>query len=158
MGKVAALGLLLSMPGTPEAASCLSKFYNDANGDALVLNKWFSLQAMADVDDLLCRVEKLLEHPDFTMKNPNRLRSVIGCFAGTWQFHQADGLGYKFHADRVLDVDKINPQMSAALARAFAPWRRFDAARQELILAQLNALKDQELSKNLLEVLTRLIG
>eukprot|EP00746_Dinoflagellata_sp_MGD_P155676 gnl/MRDRNA2_/MRDRNA2_85499_c0_seq1.p1 gnl/MRDRNA2_/MRDRNA2_85499_c0~~gnl/MRDRNA2_/MRDRNA2_85499_c0_seq1.p1 ORF type:complete len:883 (-),score=191.36 gnl/MRDRNA2_/MRDRNA2_85499_c0_seq1:1026-3674(-) len=157
--KVAALGLLLSMPDKPESLHCLQDFYDSAEGNALVLNKWFTLQAIADVDDLLSRVEKLVQHPDFAgTKNPNRLRSLIGAFASGWQFHQSDGLGYKFHADRVLDVDKFNPQMSSGLARSFSTWRLLDEARQHLILAELKRLQQQELSKNLMEVVTKLIG
>jgi len=83
---------------------------------------------------------------------------LIGAFASGWQFHQSDGLGYKFHADRVLDVDKFNPQMSSGLARSFSTWKLLDEARQHLILAELKRLQQQELSKNLMEVVTKLIG
>eukprot|EP00746_Dinoflagellata_sp_MGD_P140116 gnl/MRDRNA2_/MRDRNA2_73414_c0_seq1.p1 gnl/MRDRNA2_/MRDRNA2_73414_c0~~gnl/MRDRNA2_/MRDRNA2_73414_c0_seq1.p1 ORF type:complete len:788 (-),score=123.31 gnl/MRDRNA2_/MRDRNA2_73414_c0_seq1:480-2756(-) len=159
--KVFALKLLLGTPDAPQTVRCLQNFYEEARqcADAKVMHQWFALQASADVDDLLPRVEKLMEHPEFTLKNPDRMQSVVGLFINSWQFHQADGLGYKFLAERVAEVDKFNPVMSAQLVRAFAPWvKRLDIARQKLIKAQLVRLQDQVRSKNVLELVNMLSG
>merc|ERR1719436_2301979 len=100
------------------------------------------MQALADTDDSLQRVGKLMEHPDFTMKNPNRLRSVVSVFAGNaGGFHKADGSGYAFMAKMVLEVDKLNPQVASRLALAFSTWAKLDTARQGLIKTQLGALQ-----------------
>ena len=94
--KLAAFGCLCSMPDTDEAKEAVEMFLADAKGDANVIDKWFSSQARADVDNLLPRVKKLMEHPQFSLKNPNRLRSVISVFIMSPQFHLPDGSGYDF--------------------------------------------------------------
>ncbi len=110
----------------PLAAQALERFHALFHDEALVLDKWFQLQAAAPDrgGDILPRVEKLLKHPDFTLKNPNRARSVIFgyCSANPGAFHRADGKGYAFWADRVIELDAINPQVAARLARALDRW------------------------------------
>ncbi|CAN0161441.1 unnamed protein product, partial [Ectocarpus sp. 12 AP-2014] len=152
----------------PERAEALSKFYNDAGGDALVLNKWFGIQAAADLPDLLSRVKDLMQHEDFTLKNPNRLRSVVSSFAGSQhKFHAKDGSGYEFLGDMVLEVDQLNPQASATsrsrlvasrLATVFSSYRRFDEKRQGLMREQLARIRDSSPSKDTYEVATRCLG
>ncbi|CAM9158816.1 unnamed protein product [Ectocarpus sp. 6 AP-2014] len=152
----------------PERAEALSKFYNDADGDALVLNKWFGIQAAADLPDLLSRVKDLMQHEDFTLKNPNRLRSVVSSFAGSQhKFHAKDGSGYEFLGDMVLEVDQLNPQASATsgsrlvasrLATMFSSYRRFDEKRQGLMREQLARIRDSSPSKDTYEVATRCLG
>lgn len=159
--KLSALRSLLETPDRPEAVEALKAFYDDAAGDALVVNKWFSMQASADLEDVLPRVRKLMEHPDFTLKNPNRLRSVISVFGGNVQgFHNIDGSGYKFMAETVLEVDKLNPQVASRLALTFSTWPKLDAPRQALIkdqLVLLNSKKD-DLSKDSYEVVSKILG
>lgn len=155
--KEAACSLLANVPDMPEAKEAIKQFYDDADGDGLVLNKWFGMQALADVDDILVRVEKLVEHPDFTFKNPNRLRSVVLAFAANVTgFHSADGSGYAFLKDMVLKVDKLNPQMASGLARSFGIWPKLDSLRQGLVKEQLQILteKQGELSKDTYEVVS----
>jgi len=157
--KLSALRHLVEVPERPEAASALQAFYDDAAGDALVVNKWFAMQAGADVEDALPRVQKLMEHPDFTLKNPNRLRSVVSVFGGNvLGFHKADGSGYKFMAETVLDVDKLNPQVASRLALAFSTWPKLDEPRQALIKEQLEMLnsKKDDLSKDTFEVVSKI--
>eukprot|EP00931_Biecheleriopsis_adriatica_P065494 TRINITY_DN40015_c0_g1_i1.p1 TRINITY_DN40015_c0_g1~~TRINITY_DN40015_c0_g1_i1.p1 ORF type:complete len:1017 (-),score=262.98 TRINITY_DN40015_c0_g1_i1:64-3090(-) len=157
--KLAAVGCLANVPDTPEAAEAMKQFYDDAAGDALVLNKWFSMQASADLDDILSRVRKLMEHPEFTLKNPNRLRSVVSVFAGNVTgFHKADGSGYAFMADMVLEVDKLNPQVASRLALSFGTWAKLDSARQALVKEQLQMLngKKDDLSKDTYEVVSKI--
>lgn len=156
--KLAALQCLVETPDAPETAEALQQFYDDAKGDANVLNKWFAMQAGADVPDVLARVQKLMEHPDFTLKNPNRLRSVVSVFAGNVRgFHNLDGSGYEFIAKSVLDVDKLNPQVASRLALAFQSWAKVDPPRQSLVKAQLAKLGklEGELSKDTYEVVSK---
>jgi len=157
--KLAALACLANVPDTPESVDAMRQFFEDANGDALVLNKWFSMQAMADVEDVLSRAKKLMDHPDFTFKNPNRLRSLISVFAGNVKgFHKEDGSGYEYIAEMVLKADEINPQVAARLIQVFATWPKLDVARQALVKKQLDLLNGKEdvLSKDTYEVVGKL--
>ena len=84
------------------------------------------------------RANELLGHPDFSLKNPNKCRSVVLSLASNMKpFHKPDGSGYKWLADRILDIDKINPQVAAKLTSKLSSFRRFDAARQSLMIEQL---------------------
>jgi len=152
--KMVALSTLCSMPETAEAKTAIQKFFEDAKGDANVVDKWFSAQARADVEDLLPRVKKLMDHPDFTLKNPNRLRSLVSVFLTTHHFHNMDGSGYDFAVEVITEVDKLNPQISARLAGAFKTWRRLDEGRQNMILERLEQLSKVELSKDCLEIVS----
>mmetsp|Transcript_18797 Transcript_18797/g.48197 ORF Transcript_18797/g.48197 Transcript_18797/m.48197 type:complete len:1023 (+) Transcript_18797:79-3147(+) len=156
--KLAAFSCLVEVPDAPESETAVKQFYDDAAGDALVVNKWFMMQAAADTEDSLQRVEKLIEHPDFTYTNPNRLRSVVSVFAGNVNgFHKLDGSGYKFMMETVLKVDKLNPQVASRLALSFSTWAKLDGARQALIKEQLAVLmsKQETLSKDTYEVVSK---
>jgi len=116
-------------------------FYERFHDDPLVLDKWFALQAAAQRADTVDQVLKLAKHPDFTMTNPNRLRSLAGMFGGNhWAFHSADGRGYQFLADMIIAADRINPQIAARLVPAFGRWRRFEAKRGEMMRAALERI------------------
>ncbi|CAM9463356.1 unnamed protein product [Pylaiella littoralis] len=161
--KLAAVGCLADFNDAegafPERAEALAKFYKDADGDFLVLNKWFGIQASADLPDLLPRVKELMQHEDFTLKNPNRLRSVVSSFAGCQsKFHAKDGSGYEFLGDMVLEVDQLNPQVASRLATMFSAYRRYDEKRQELMRKQLTRIRDSSPSKDTYEVATRCLG
>lgn len=155
--KIAAFGSLMSMPSCEEKEAVIDSFFVAANGDALVLNKWFAVQAMADVPNLLATVKTLKQHPSFTMSNPNRARSLISTFAANMPyFHAVDGSGYEFVADCVIELDKLNPQVASRLTTAFAQWRRFDEVRQGLMRGQLERIGAREgLSKDTFEIVTR---
>jgi aminopeptidase N len=157
--KIAALGCLVSKQGCPEREEALQSFHATAAGDALVLNKWFAIQAMADLPlpDLLDSVKKLKLHPDFSISNPNRARSLISTFAGNMKaFHAKDGQGYQFIADCVLEIDKLNPQVASRLATVFSQFKRFDDARQGMMQQQLERIKNHEgLSKDTFEIVSR---
>ncbi|QNN64673.1 aminopeptidase N [Sphingomonas rhizophila] len=123
--RQAALATLANLKG-PERAEALDDFYRRHRGDTLVIDKWFSLQAMAGRPDTLDQVETLRRHPDFTMKNPNRLRALAGAFAANpWVFHSGEGRGYRMLADFVIAADAINPQVAARLVPPLGRWRRF---------------------------------
>lgn len=158
--KAAALGHLCDFPlGTSCRDRALDRFLGEAAGDANVVDKWFAMQARADADDLLLRVESLVKHPEFTMKNPNRLRSVLGPYFRSPHFHDAIGKGYDFASRIIAEVDAINPQIAARLAGvAFQPWRRLDVSRQTLIKQQLDMLITLDLSKDVLEIIAKTRG
>lgn len=157
--KMAAFGALASMDGEGAAArdAAVQKFYDDAKGDALVLNKWFTVQAVADLPDVLDRVKKLTEHPDFTLSNPNRCRSLVSAFTmNAAPFHAQDGAGYEFLGTIVADLDKLNPQISSRTAGSLIQWRRYDEKRGALMKAQLERLAAMSpISDDLFEVVTR---
>jgi aminopeptidase N len=158
--RQAALALLVDLPG-PERDAALSRFYEARRGDPLMLDKWFNVQALCVLPDTCDRVEALSRHPDFTFGNPNRVRALVGAFAAGNQvrFHGADGRGYRFLADAVLELDAINPQVAARLVGSFNQWRRFDAGRRALMQAQLERIAERAgLSKDVYEIVGRALG
>jgi aminopeptidase N len=130
----------------PMWEEALAAFYHQFEKDPLVIDKWFSLQATSPHPDTLSRVGELMGHPAFTMRNPNRVRALIGAFAhgNPALFHDLSGAGYAFVAERVMELDTINPQVAARLAAPLSRWRRFDPARQELMKKQLERLRSQK--------------
>jgi aminopeptidase N len=135
-----ALGILVSTQ-TAERQAALDAFYARFHDDPLVVDKWFALQAAAQRSDTLDQVIELTGRPDFTMTNPNRLRSVVGTFSGNhWAFHRADGRGYTFLADMIIAADKLNPQVAARLVPAFGRWRRFEPKRSAMMREALERI------------------
>jgi aminopeptidase N len=151
-----ALGILVSLD-TPERQQALDQFYRRFEGDALVLDKWFALQAAAQRADTVDQVLRLAERPDFVMTNPNRLRSLAGTFgANHWAFHSADGRGYAFLADMIVAADKLNPQVAARLVPPFGRWRRFEPKRAAMMREQLERIAATPgLSKDVYEQVTK---
>lgn len=156
--KMAALGALASMNGEGATArdAAIQRFYDEANGDALVLNKWFSVQAMADLPDVLDRVKALTKHPDFTLENPNRCRALISAFTmNAAPFHAEDGEGYNFISETIAQVDKLNPQISSRMGTSLIQWRKYGEKRATLMKAELKKLSEMKLSDDLFEVVNR---
>lgn len=156
--KMAGLSALASMEGKGAAArdAGLQTFYDDAAGDALVLNKWFSVQALADLPDVLDRVKKLTKHPDFTLLNPNRCRSLVSAFTmNSAAFHDGEGAGYEFIGGMLAELDQLNPQISSRMAGSLIQWRRFDEKRGGLMKAELEKLASTKLSDDLYEIVGR---
>jgi aminopeptidase N len=151
-----ALGVLVSLD-VPERQAALDAFYARFRDDALVLDKWFALQAAAQRADTLDEVLKLTKHPDFTMTNPNRLRSLVGMFGGnTWAFNRADGRGYDFLAEMIIAADKLNPQIAARMTTPFGRWRRFEPKRSAMMKAALERIAASPgLSKDVFEQVTK---
>jgi aminopeptidase N len=147
-----ALGVLAN-GDAPERIAALDIFYNRYREDALVLDKWFTVQALSTRDDTAAAVEELAAHPDFTIENPNRLRALVGAFGANQRaFHTASGRGYRFVADFILNADKINPQTAARLLPPLGRWRRFDEGRGTMMRAELERiLAEQNLSKDVYE-------
>jgi len=155
---IAGLGALTRME-SPRRDAAFAHFHDRFANDPLVLDKWMSLQAGACLPGTAERVRVLMTDKAFDIKNPNRVRSLIGAFAGNHlRFHAKDGGGYGLVGEIVAALDKINPQVAARMAGAFEAWRRYDSGRQALMKAQLQALtKLDGLSANLFEVATKML-
>ncbi len=136
----------------------MDRFYQKWHDDKLVLDKWFSLQAASCLPDTLAQVQALLNHPDFTMTNPNKVRSLIYMFAmhNPINFHRPDGSGYRFVSDRIIALDSINQQVAARLASCFNHWKKYDNLKKALMKTELERiLLIQTLSKNVYEIVSR---
>ncbi|MBL8533887.1 MAG: aminopeptidase N, partial [Betaproteobacteria bacterium] len=142
----------------PEREPALQRFHERWKHEALVLDKWFAVQAMSRLPGTLAQVRALARHPDFDIRNPNRVRSLIGSFCqhNPVRFHAADGQGYALLADFVTQLDALNPQVASRLARAMDRWRKYDAGRQAHARAALERVRDHAgLSKDVTEVVLR---
>ena len=150
----------LASSDSPERSGALAAFYERYRSNALVLDKWFMVQALSTRDDTLDQVEALAGHPDFTLSNPNRMRSLVAAFASNQRaFHHASGRGYRFLVDMILAVDRLNPQTAARLVPALGRWRRFARDRQDLMKAQLERIVAAPgLSKDVFEQASKSLG
>ena len=159
---MAALSALVNS-GHPLASDALARFHALFKTEALVLDKWFALQAGATDrgGQILPAVKQLMLHPDFQLQNPNRARSVIFsfCSGNPGAFHRLDAAGYRFWSERVIELDAINPQVAARLARALDRWKKlaepYRTAAREAI-ARVAARPD--LSNDVREVVTRALA
>jgi len=158
--RLAALAALV-LAGPAHAAGALDDFYGRYKANPLVIDKWLSVQAAAPWPDALERVEALTRHPAFTMRNPNRIRSLIGTFsAGNPRgFHRADGAGHAFLADVVIALDETNPQVAARLLTAFRTWRTLEPVRRASAQAALaRVLAKPNLSRDVTDIAERALG
>lgn len=154
--RMAALRLLVDLD-VPERQAALDDFHSRFRDDALVLDKWLALQAISVLPETLERVRALLKHPAFSMQKPNKVRALIGSFtANALRYHAADGTGYAFHADRIIELDPINPQVAARLLAPLGRWRRVDAGRQAKMRAELERiLAAPKLSRETYEIASK---
>ncbi|WP_332819268.1 aminopeptidase N [Sphingopyxis sp.] len=141
--RQAALGTLAH--GTSnERVAALDIFYQRYRDNPLVLDKWFQVQAWSLRPDTVDAVKELAQHPDFTLANPNRVRSLYGALTGNQAaFHQADGAGYKLIADLVIALDPKNPQTAAKMIPPLGRWKRFDDGRGAMMRAELERILAQ---------------
>ena len=154
--RAAALAALIAA-GKGDAE--VQAFYNEFKDVRLVIDMWFMLQPLnTDPAQAVAVARRLADHPDFDWKNPNRFRALIGGLSANHAaFHAADGSGYDFLADWLLNMDPLNPQIAARMSSAFDSWRKYDAARQDKARAALDRiLAAPKLSKNLSEMVTRI--
>ena len=136
----------------------LSHFYQRWQHEPLVVDQWLALQATAPRPETLQRVETLLMHPAFDLRNPNKSRALIGSFAGQnpIQFHRTDGRGYRFLVDQVLRIDPLNPQIAARLVLPLTRWKKYGTTRQTTMRAELARIAEgTTLSRDLLEVVSK---
>ena len=127
---LAALSVLADVD-CPERSAALAAFHAAWQGDDLVLDKWFAIQAMAEQGTPEA-VRALSQHADFDLRNPNRVRALVGSFASgnPVRFHETSGAGYRFLADTIIALDPRNGQVAARMVQPLGQWRRVDAARQ----------------------------
>ncbi|MEY3287980.1 MAG: hypothetical protein RLZZ419_222 [Pseudomonadota bacterium] len=155
--QMAALAVIVNS-AHPVKQKCLSNFYQQWQAEALVIDKWFALQASSPTADTFTTVQALMQHPAFDLKNPNRVRSLIGAFsqANPLHFHAANGQGYQFLADQIIALNTLNPQVASRMLSALTTWRRYDPSRQALIKTQLERIMTTEnVSKDVYEVASK---
>ncbi|WP_445371921.1 aminopeptidase N [Methylomonas sp. HW2-6] len=142
----------------PDKADCLDSFYRQWQQEALVIDKWFALQATSSMPNTFATVQNLMRHPAFDMKTPNRVRALVGAFSQSnpLHFHAANGEGYRFLADRVIELNALNPQIASRMVSGLAQWRRYDANRQSLMKQELQRIVATEhLSKDVYEIASK---
>ncbi len=155
-------GALMVLAGldSAERTHKLLDFYNRYRDNALVIDKWFSLQASSLHPEAIEHVKALRDHPDFTLKNPNRVRSLYMAFAANpTSFHAADGEGYRMIADLILELDPINAQTAARFVPPLGRWRRIEEGRAKLMREALERIAAApKLSRDTFEQVTRSLG
>ncbi len=145
----------------PERREVLVDFYQRWQGDRLVVDKWFTLQATSILPGTLDELRVLLDHPAFELTNPNRFRSLVGAFSQGNQgnFHRPDGSGYRFLADQLLRLIPVNPQVSARMLAPLTGWRRFEKLRSIQMQQQLQRISAvADLPRDVYEVVTKSLG
>ncbi|MCC5791204.1 MAG: aminopeptidase N [Legionellaceae bacterium] len=152
--QLSAFRLLANAKATDAGQEAIARFEKQWRQDALVMDKWFSVQAGADQPDSLQRVQALMSHPAFSLKNPNKVRALLGafCSANPKHFHALDGSGYAFLQDILLELDPLNSQIAARLASPLTRWQRYDPLRQAKIQGVLQTLSRHTLSNDLAEI------
>ena len=149
---------MLSYAGGSSAQEAIAWFEQRWQGDTLVMDKWFSVQATAPDLGVLDRISNLLHHPGFDAHNPNKLYALVGSFASgnAVRFHDRSGRGYAFLTDRVLETDPFNPKIAARLVGHLGRWRRYDPQRQGLMRASLDRiLSHSGLSRDVFEIASK---
>jgi aminopeptidase N len=151
---------LLSHLDTPFREEALEEFYARWQDEPLVLDKWFAVQARAGRPDAPETVRELLAHPKFSLKNPNRVRALLGSFAqaNPSGFNRVDGEGYRLLASQALKIDGFNPHVAARLLGAFESWHTLEPGRKNQARAALESLASQDLSTDSFEIVTKTLG
>jgi aminopeptidase N len=161
--RLAALSALVQS-ASPRREAALRDYAQAFSDEPLAMDKWFTLQAtmhrQPDDPPVLERVRALTGHPSFSMRNPNKVRALVGafCSGNLAEFHAPDHSGYAFWRDQVLALDAVNPQVAARLSRALDRWRRFDPARQPAMRAVLEQVASQARSADVIEVVGKALA
>ncbi|AJY51199.1 MULTISPECIES: aminopeptidase N [Halomonadaceae] len=154
-----ALTLLVHSDRDDLASPALKSFGEKWAHDPLVMDQWFTIQVSRPQEDVLERVKYLMQHPAFSLKNPNKVRALIGAFAqNRVNFHRLDGQGYQLLADVVIELNRLNPEIAARLITPLTRWQRFDETRQALMRSQLERIKQEPLSSNVYEVVEKALA
>ncbi|MCK2184889.1 aminopeptidase N [Halomonas getboli] len=156
----AALTLLVHSSRDELADPALRAFGEKWAHDPLVMDQWFGIQVTRPQADALDRVKFLMDHPAFSLTNPNKVRALIGAFAGQNRvnFHRLDGEGYKLLADVVIELNRLNPEIASRLVTPLTRWQRFDEARQALMKGELERIREEKLSPNVYEVIEKALA
>ncbi len=158
MTDTAAALSCLANSNTPARIRVLQQFYDTWKNDALVVDKWFAVQALSSLPDTLTEIKALTRHPAFDIKNPNKVFALICAFAyrNPAIFHAANGEGYVFLREMVQQLDKLNPLVAARTVKPLTTWNRYDKERQRLMQEQLQLiLKDKTISNDMYELVTK---
>ncbi|MCT2398555.1 aminopeptidase N [Novosphingobium mangrovi (ex Huang et al. 2023)] len=152
--------IVLASLDVPEREEALAEFHGRYEGNALVIDKWFSLQAGSFHPQVLANIRKLAEHPDFTMTNPNRVRALyMGAAMNPKAFHDASGEGYRLIGDLIRRLDPINPQTAARFVPSLGRWRRIESVRAAMMRAELEKIAaEPSLSRDVREQVTKSLG
>lgn len=154
-----ALTLLVHSDRDDLAVPALKAFGEKWAHDPLVMDQWFTIQVTRPQPDVLERVQFLMQHPAFSIKNPNKVRALIGAFTqNRVNFHRLDGKGYALLADVVIELNRLNPEIAARLVTPLTRWQRFDENRQSLMRVQLERIKKEPLSSNVYEVVEKALA
>ncbi len=156
----AALTLLVHSSRGDIADPALRAFGEKWAHDPLVMDQWFSVQVTRPQSDAIERVKYLMGHPAFSLKNPNKVRALIGAFAGQNRvnFHRLDGQGYTLLADVVIELNTLNPEIAARIITPLTRWQRYDEQRQALMKAELERIQAEPLSPNVYEVVEKALA
>ncbi len=157
--EIAALSIL-SETNTPERAKAFEQFYERWKGDHLVIDSWVTYQAATPLPSALGTVKKLMRHPTFSIENPNKVRALIFTFAmaNPVNFNRPDGQGYDFIADRVLEIDRFNPQIAARLLSSLRSWKALEPERRKVARRTLQRIaKAKPLSADAFEIVSRML-
>lgn len=154
--EIAALSAI-SHSQSPHRENALESFYQKFQKETLVIDKWFSIQARSELSDVLERVKKLMKHPAFDLKNPNKVRALIGAFCQNLPaFHAIDGSGYDFLSEQIIALNKINPHIGSRLCEPLTRFKKYDQKRQDLIKASLEKIiTTPDLSTHIYEVVSK---
>jgi aminopeptidase N len=155
--QMTALAVIVNS-ANPAKLSYLQSFYQQWQNEALVIDKWFTLQASSSAEDTFETIQKLMRHEAFELTNPNRVRSLIGAFSQGNQlhFHAANGQGYQFLADQIIALNSINPQVASRMVSGLTQWKRFDENRQLLMKAALEKIINaSDISKDVYEIASK---
>ena len=149
---------VLATTDAPQRLEALASFYERNKSDHLLVDKWFALSAMAPFPARMAEIRALTDHPAFSLKTPNKVRSLVGTFsmANPVCFNHEDGSGYRFLADVVLALDAINPQVAARLSAAFKSWRVLEPGRRELARTEIERIKSRkDISRDTFEIVSK---
>ena len=156
--EIAGLGIL-RRAGKADRDVAFARFYDRWHQDHLVIDHWFSVQAMLPGSGALAATKRLLKHPLFSMRNPNKVRALLFAFAGNQvNFHRPDGEGYRFIAGKVIELNAINPQIAARMLGCFRSWRTLEPGRRKLAETVLkNLAKTKPLSRDVFEIASKML-
>ena len=157
--EIAALAQLCQTD-TEERKMAIRDFYAKWQTQTLVMNKWLAVQAGSKLKNTLGEVMDLEKCPAYDPKNPNKIRSLVGVFAHNLpRFHDVSGAGYRYVADKILEIDAFNPHVAGRLATAFRQYGKLDETRRGLAQAELERiLGDKKLSPNVYEIISKTVG
>ena len=155
--ELAALTCLVNMD-CEQRQPAIDAFESKWSTDELVMQSWFSVQALCPIEGTLGRIKELMSHPMWTSSNTNFVRALVGAYQNNYQFHAPDGSGYEFFGDFIVEADGEQDRMAAGLTTAFSTWRRLDDHRQQLIEGQLRRIMERPgVSAQVYEVASKIL-